>query len=167
MSPKNGADRLYEPSSNAPTHPIVFVTYPKGLRTTQRDAVRQTVLRAYPGARFRFAWECERNYAHDSDALNRAIATSNVFVFACGRHGWIGRGVVGELQLARALGKPCYAVDLGSRTLHADVFVAERAGPDARPSRVVRLAFREPHADAPVMIVNPVLRQLSSAGGAR
>jgi len=137
--------------------PTVFVTYPQGLRTSQRDAVRQTVLRAYPGAHFRFAWESTRNYLHDSDALKRAIATCDTFVFACGRHGWVGKGVVGELKLARALGKPCYAVDLASRTLHANVFVAERAGPDARPSRVVRLAFREPHADAPVMIVNPFL----------
>jgi len=134
--------------------PTVFVTYPKGLRTTQRDAVRQTALRAYPGAHFRFAWESARNYAHDSDTLKHAIATCDVFIFACGRKGWIGKGVVGELKLARGLGKPCYAVDPASRTLHEDVFVAERAVPDARPSRVVRLAFTEPNADAPVLIVN-------------
>jgi len=127
------------------------------LRTTQRDAVRQTVLRAYPGAHFRFAWQSARNYTHDSDPLKHAIATCDVFIFACGRKGWIGKGVVGELKLARGLGKPCYAVDLGSRILHEDVFIAERAAPDDRPSRVVRLTFTEPNADAPVMIVNPVL----------
>lgn len=137
------------------------------MRTSQRDAVRQTVLRAYPGAHFRFAWESTRNYLHDSDALKRAIATCDTFVFACGRHGWVGKGVVGELKLARALGKPCYAVDLASRTLHEDAFVVERSLTDDRPSRVVRLAFTEPNPDAPVLIVNPVPRQFSSAGRAQ
>ncbi len=130
--------------------PAVFVTFPQSVSVPDRVAIRETAMLAYPGARLRFAF----HYPDDA-RLTRAIATSGAFLFAPGRGGWIGTGVVSELKLARSLGRRCFAIDPATRTLHEDVFVAERAVNNNRRVRVVRLAFTEPYAGAQMLIVNP------------
>ncbi len=142
----------------APSHdsqkcnpPVVFVTFPIGLRPPERAAIREGALRAYPGATLRFAW----HYKGDEKRLAQAIVSSHALIFAPGPKGWIGTGVMRELKFARASDKRCYALDPATGVLHTCVFIAERPENQERRTRVVRLAFDEPFPGAPMLLVDP------------